>query len=731
MTYGLSFLCMAASLAGAGWTGGSVPFFLAVALVAALGHIVSALGWGRRVRLAVVIYPLAVFAIWSMRAELWGAVQGASLLPLAKLLTIIQMLVSFNLRSLRTLYDTLILDLLVVLLASQGALSGTYLVLLGFFAMVTMLFLASASTDTGSQRRLRTSHRQPFLLLGTLIGVIAFVFIAALASFLALPQRYRTPGTVALPSRLDVTLGRPIAPAPFASSSALADPSVLPSLASDLALSADAGVYNSEASVEPGFRTALGGSRPQPNSRYASLGYIGSDDEDVVMRVRSPVASYWRGQVLEIYDGRGWSEPSLGSFVLVDSRGNIRFRDTPPPAEGTGRYVQTFYLRASQPNAVFTGYSPGYVVALDPRNDRGAPGPNGLPAVDSYRVISSLPSATPASLRQDQADASYRQGLKLPASVPTRVKDLALSVTAGAASDYDKAARLEGFLRTAYTYDLRVQPLPPARDAADSFLFERQSGYCSQFATAMAVMARLVGLPSRVATGYVPGTYDSLAGVYTVRRQDAHAWVEIKFRDHGWVPFDPTPRPDIAEAFDVGYTVGAQSLQGLMRSTARDILRDGSSSLLAVISGSVHNRSLWIIGYAALLGTIGFSLAAWLFVRYRASRSADHWRAYSQPAGPGRREVVAAYARALQALARKGFPERRLDQSPQEYVLDLAARGFPVPDAFQRLSANAARALYSGLPQDPAATWKARSDLAAVRAVAKVPKDKYRPAAAP
>ena len=109
---------------------------------------------------------------------------------------------------------------------------------------------------------------------------------------------------------------------------------------------------------------------------------------------------------------------------------------------------------------------------------------------------------------------------------------------------YDKAAKLERFLLKNYTYDLRVPPLWRSNGVVDSFLFERHTGFCAQFATTMAVMERLVDLPARVVTGYVPGSYNSLTGVHVVRLQDAHAWVEIKFRRYGWVPFGPTPRPD-------------------------------------------------------------------------------------------------------------------------------------------------------------------------------------------
>ncbi len=79
------------------------------------------------------------------------------------------------------------------------------------------------------------------------------------------------------------------------------------------------------------------------------------------------------------------------------------------------------------------------------------------------------------------------------------------------------------------------------RDVVDFFLFDMKKGYCDHFASAMAVMARSVKVPARVAVGYASGTLDGLLGEYVVRDEDAHAWVEVYFPGYGWVEFEPTP----------------------------------------------------------------------------------------------------------------------------------------------------------------------------------------------
>ena len=98
---------------------------------------------------------------------------------------------------------------------------------------------------------------------------------------------------------------------------------------------------------------------------------------------------------------------------------------------------------------------------------------------------------------------------------------------------------IEAYLRTiSYTLDVPAPPLD--RDVADYFLFDLRRGYCDYFATAMVVLARSVGIPARLVTGYASGGYDVISAQFVVLEKDAHSWVEVYFPSYGWVEFEPT-----------------------------------------------------------------------------------------------------------------------------------------------------------------------------------------------
>ncbi len=124
--------------------------------------------------------------------------------------------------------------------------------------------------------------------------------------------------------------------------------------------------------------------------------------------------------------------------------------------------------------------------------------------------------------------------------LPASVAQLAAEVTAGAPTAYDQASALQAFFRTegGFVYDLDVANSGDI-DATESFLLERR-GFCAQFSSSMALMARSLGIPARVAVGFLPGEPLG-AGVYSVSIRDAHAWPELYFEGVGWVRFEPTP----------------------------------------------------------------------------------------------------------------------------------------------------------------------------------------------
>jgi len=173
-----------------------------------------------------------------------------------------------------------------------------------------------------------------------------------------------------------------------------------------------------------------------------------------------------------------------------------------------------------------------------------------------YVVFSAAPKVTAQALAQ--ASPTPRgisdDFLRIPNGLPEIVRQTADSVTRPAGNNYAKALAIQKYLRSGeFTYSLQA----PVQNGYDGnglsvladFLAVK-SGYCVHFASAMAVMARAEGIPSRIAVGYAPGrlTGESVALVgqgsfpeYEVDARDAHAWPELYFEGLGWVPFEPTP----------------------------------------------------------------------------------------------------------------------------------------------------------------------------------------------
>jgi transglutaminase-like putative cysteine protease len=135
------------------------------------------------------------------------------------------------------------------------------------------------------------------------------------------------------------------------------------------------------------------------------------------------------------------------------------------------------------------------------------------------------------------ADAAVTAAI--PPDLPDNLVQLANRITAKADTAAGKAAAIQAYLRSSeFTYS--TDPLPGSGyEAMQNFLFRDHKGYCEQFASAMAMMARVVGIPSRVSVGFLPGEQDQDGWKVSIR--DMHAWPELYFANYGWVRFEPTP----------------------------------------------------------------------------------------------------------------------------------------------------------------------------------------------
>ncbi len=135
----------------------------------------------------------------------------------------------------------------------------------------------------------------------------------------------------------------------------------------------------------------------------------------------------------------------------------------------------------------------------------------------------------------------YSLNLKVPETVPQRVKDLAKRITSGCTNNYDKVKAIENYLNDNYQYTLEPPSTPKNRDFVDYFLFDSKKGYCTYFASSMSILTRCLGIPSRYVEGYMLPSKRNSSGSYTVTNEQAHAWVEVYFEGFGWVPFEATP----------------------------------------------------------------------------------------------------------------------------------------------------------------------------------------------
>jgi len=279
-----------------------------------------------------------------------------------------------------------------------------------------------------------------------------------------------------------------------------------------------------------------------PTMDTALRGELG---DEIVLRVKAPSADYWRGQTYVQFDGRTWTVDEREGLEAQGPDHDIR------PAEGDAswsgdQFFQTFYVEVDLPNLVFAASSARRVLLDSPLWQR----PDGalragfvLPAGSAYTVVSERSKPTADALRSagDVSTLNARhEYLQLPDSTTQRVRDLAQQFALGSPSTYETIVAMHEWLRENVEYD-RDAPVPPSgADAVDDFLFESQLGLCEQIASATAIMLRSLGVPARIATGFVPSSRDAVAGVWISRAPDAHAWVEVHFSQYGWVAFDPT-----------------------------------------------------------------------------------------------------------------------------------------------------------------------------------------------
>jgi protein-glutamine gamma-glutamyltransferase len=297
-------------------------------------------------------------------------------------------------------------------------------------------------------------------------------------------------------------------------------------------------------------------------SDRVQLGQIGQIQQSnaVVMHIQidgDTVGRYdlhWRGVALSNFDGTSWFNPRerlvlhqnccsvpvapqanlpLRSYILASQTREhlIRYRVVMEPIGTNVFFLAPWARRVTGNYQMLAADSVGTVYDFDNQHP-----------ITSYQAESDIAEPAPAELRTatrnfpPQVEAAY---LRLPLLDP-RIPRLAAQITGSSSNDFDRAAAIENYLRTHFGYTLQL-PQTKVKDPVANFLFERKQGHCEYFASAMAVMLRTLGIPSRVVNGFRSDEFNDLTGNYVVRAKDAHSWVEAYFPGYGWQTFDPTP----------------------------------------------------------------------------------------------------------------------------------------------------------------------------------------------
>lgn len=415
---------------------------------------------------------------------------------------------------------------------------------------------------------------------------------------------------------------------------------------------------------------------------YMDLRSRGRLSDDVVMKVRSEEPVPYRGVAFDVYNGKGWEtsfeEEDLETLNSDDPRFDLYRSENMEPLQGMTREVsQVFYVEQEAANVIFGAYRPETVffptssISVGPYSSIRAPYP--VPEGSTYSVISQVPASTPDQLRT--ATTSYPEEITdrytpLPQDGLGRTRELAGELTAGTDNPYDAVVKMNEYLKTEYPYDLSIPPQRTDMDAVEYFLFEEQRGYCEQFSSSLAVMARTLGIPARVTTGYVSGEYNPFTGLYEVKASDAHAWIEVYFPGYGWSTFDPTPGFDSTPwQYEAAGNVQGGKVFGFLAERTSEALSPTLAATGTLMRGVARLDPVSIIISGALFG--GIAMIVIYSRKYYAHR---HRKASPQRSVKvSDTGIYSRYSRISVALEETGI-KREPQETPEEYARRAAER---------------------------------------------------------
>jgi transglutaminase-like putative cysteine protease len=461
------------------------------------------------------------------------------------------------------------------------------------------------------------------------------------------------------------------------------------------------------------------------------------DDPVDVFEVRTRTPMYWRMVALPDFDGAAWHPDLDAQTVETTPSASLTMNSVADPASlETETTTVSFHTLSDLALPWLPLPFPARSTDIETDDLRWDPEsgsmvlPDALGRDTSYEAVAQIVRPTPDQLRAEDvavAPDSDRY-TTVPDDLPPAIGQLAKTWTEGATTDYDRIVALQDTFTSptaGFSYNKDVD-LAEDPDALLRFLTDSQEGFCQQYSSAMAIMLRTLGIPARVAIGFTAGSFDDSADVRRVTTDDAHAWVEVRFPDFGWLTFEPTPTrngpaisaypyidPTVAQPCQAnpgasclptggrggpGGGVGGPRFDGKTGLTAdaqRPGGQNGDLGIPVTADIAVPEGRRVTVRQAALAGILLVVVALLLVPPVRAWRRRRRLRS---AAGEPRTLILATYDVFTERASELGFPRER-GQTLEEYRARVASSGALADGDLDRLTRITADAAYA--PREP------------------------------
>lgn len=396
-----------------------------------------------------------------------------------------------------------------------------------------------------------------------------------------------------------------------------------------------------------------------------------------VFEMQMDRARYLRQLTFDTYTGHGWRSavntnvPIGAPLVDVNEMGlkgiSVRAQDIP------------FHYRSRKPMRVLP--VPGELLTL---GGEVLAAPDGHIDISRVADRNSLDGIARAAIGfgPGKANLDIPHGYESLLSVdriPARVRDFALDAMKGAKTDRDRAEQIRAAIAKRIVYNIGAEAPPADQDPVEYTLFTEKQAYCDIYASAMTMMARVAGIPSRYAVGYLPDDEErDAAGNYVVLESDLHAWAELYFEGEGWVVFDAT--------------AGADAVPGNGRGTATD-------------QGPFFERP-WVKTTIDVLLGLGALVGVTLLFRGASFGNKD--------AAP-QSELERTYVSFSTALERSTKIRRDISRTPDEFFSQVRPKLNGAGDLASDMNARFVRLMYSKEGASAEDVAKLRADLRNLR----------------